>query len=136
MVPLLALLSGTLPLALADTPAEPAATPSAAAPAATSTAATATPAANPSAAASSATASSATSASDSEAALEKRLTNSGYKPRTRNGTKVWCKQQGELGSRLGGQQVCATPDEWRRVFRENQDVVEQIQKVGSQPSGK
>jgi len=129
--------AGVFTAALADTPADQAA--------ASPPAATAAPAATTSAPAMAASANAAPSSSasttvspagESDAALEKRLTNSGYKSKIRNGQKVWCKQQGELGSRLGGQEVCATPDEWRRVMRENQDVVEHIQRVGSQPSGK
>ncbi|HEY6823975.1 MAG TPA: hypothetical protein VI195_06010 [Steroidobacteraceae bacterium] len=135
--------AGLLPVALADPPADPgvtapaAATAAAAAPAATSTSSTAATAASSNAAASSTAAhTAAASTAETDAALEKRLTNSGYKPRMRNGTKVWCKQQGELGSRLGGQEVCATPDEWRRAVRENQDVVEHIQRIDSHASGK
>ena len=128
-------------VAFADPPTSAEAPASAAAPApsATSTAATAAPAAadaNASAAAATKTASAAQTAADSDAALEKRLTNSGYKPRMRNGTKVWCKRQDELGSRLGAQEVCATPDEWRQSFRANQEVVEHIQKIDSHASGK
>jgi hypothetical protein len=61
--------------------------------------------------------------------LEKRLTNSGYKPRTRNGTKVWCKREAELGSRLGGQEVCGTPDELRMSAQQHQDAVRSVQKL-------
>ena len=68
-------------------------------------------------------------AKESDAALEKRLTNSGYKARMRNGTKVWCKREGELGSRLGGQEVCGTPEELRMVVQQNQDAVKSIQKA-------
>lgn len=133
--------AGVVPLALADTPADPSATSSPAAttaPAAASTSNVSTPSTATGANASPSSAAHATAApaGETDAALEKRLTNSGYKSRMRNGQKVWCKQQGELGSRLGGQEVCATPDEWRRATRENQDVVEHIQRVGSQPSGK
>jgi len=66
---------------------------------------------------------------ESDAALEKRLTNSGYKSRMRNGQKVWCKQQGELGSRLGGQEVCGTPDELRLNVQQQQDNVRSVQKL-------
>ena len=127
--------------AFADPPtsAEAPASAAAPAPAAASTAAVTTPAAadaNASAAATAKTVSAAQTAADNDAALEKRLTNSGYKPRMRNGTKVWCKRQDELGSRLGAQEVCATPDEWRQSFRANQEVVEHIQKIDSHAAGK
>jgi hypothetical protein len=60
---------------------------------------------------------------ETDAQEEKRLTNAGYKARMRNGTKVWCKREGELGSRLGGQEVCGTADELRLVVQQNQDAV-------------
>ena len=127
-------------VAHADPPAAQDAAPPAAAPAtsATSAPAASTPAAATSTAAASATAAAATAApaEEADAALEKRLTNSGYKPRMRNGTKVWCKRQDELGSRLGAQEVCATPDEWRRTFRANQEVVEHIQKMDGHTTGR
>jgi len=127
-------------VAHADPPAAQDAAPPAAAPAisATSAPAASTPAAATSTAAASATAAAAAAApaEEADAALEKRLTNSGYKPRMRNGTKVWCKRQDELGSRLGAQEVCATPDEWRRTFRANQEVVEHIQKIDGHTTGR
>ena len=127
-------------VAHADPPAAQDAAPPAAAPAisATSAPAASTPAAAPNTAAASATAAAAAAApaEEADAALEKRLTNSGYKPRMRNGTKVWCKRQDELGSRLGAQEVCATPDEWRRTFRANQEVVEHIQKIDGHTTGR
>jgi hypothetical protein len=139
VVVVLALLgAGAMSVALGDPPAASDTPPSAAAPAtsATSTAAVTPPSdANASAAASVKTSSAAQAVADNDA-LEKRLTNSGYKSKMRNGQKVWCKKQDELGSRLGAQEVCATPDEWRRSFRDNQDVVQQIQKIDSHASGK
>ncbi len=124
--------AGLLSIALADTPAEPAATP-AAAPAAAPVApgppaSTAAPAAASNAAtAASAATTNAAASRESDAALEKRLTNSGYKPKTRNGATVWCKREAELGSRLGGQEVCGTPDELRRNAQEQQDAVRSVQ---------
>jgi hypothetical protein len=139
VVVVLALLGGGgMSVALGDPPAAADTPPSATAPAtsATSTAAVTPPSdANASTAASAKTASAAQAAADNEA-LEKRLTNSGYKSKMRNGTKVWCKKQEEIGSRLGAQEVCATPDEWRRSFRANQEVVEQIQKIDGHVTGK
>jgi hypothetical protein len=61
--------------------------------------------------------------------MEKRLTNNGYKPKMRNGQKVWCKREGELGSRLGGQEVCGTPDELRLNAQQQQDAVKSVQKL-------
>jgi cytoskeletal protein RodZ len=125
--------AGVFTVALADTPADqaaaspPAAT---AAPAASSTSSTpATATSSNSATASSPASAAAGPAKESDTALEKRLTNSGYKSRMRNGQKVWCKQQGELGSRLGGQEVCGTPDELRLNVQQQQDNVRSYQKL-------
>ena len=108
-------------VAFADPPAPLEATPAAAAPAASATsAATATPAAAPAKAA---------PVKETDAALEKRLTNSGYKARMRNGTKVWCKREAELGSHLGGQEVCGTPEELRMVVQQNQDAAKSLQRL-------
>ena len=115
--------------ALADPPTATDATPAAAAPAA---AATAAPEASPPAAPAAANATAAakpTKVMESDTTLEKRLTNSGYKARMRNGTKVWCKHESELGSHLGGQEVCGTPDELRMVVQQNQDAMKDIQKL-------
>ena len=108
-------------VAFADPPHPPEATPAAAAPVA---AATSAPAASPAAAPAKAA-----PVKETDAALEKRLTNAGYKARMRNGTKVWCKREAELGSHLGGQEVCGTPDELRMVVQQNQDAVKSIQKL-------
>jgi hypothetical protein len=132
---MLALLAACgLSVALADPPAAPTATSPAAATSASE--ATATTSAQPAAATpNSAVADGATPAqapapaAETDVALEKRLTNSGYKPRTRNGTKVWCKREAELGSRLGGQEVCGTPDELRMNAQQHQDAVRSVQKL-------
>jgi hypothetical protein len=47
----------------------------------------------------------------------------------RNGTKVWCKRETELGSHLGGQEVCGTPEELRMVVQQNQDAAKSLQKL-------
>jgi hypothetical protein len=114
--------------ALADPPASPAAT----APAATqASATTSTPVASANAASAAAKPD-----ANADAGAEKQLLASGYKPEMRNGTKVWCRREGELGSRLGGQKVCGTPQELKVVVRENQELVEKIQKTSISPSGK
>lgn len=83
----------------------------------------------------SATAAAAKAAEDDAEA--KRLLAQGYKPETRGGTKVWCRRQEELGSRLApAHKTCGTAEELKMTAHENQEVVEHIQKVGSQPSGK
>ena len=125
-------------VALADPPTAPDAPAAAAAPSATSAPTASAPAASAtgaSAASPAAATAAAAPAKESDAVLEKRLTNSGYKSRMRNGTKVWCKREAELGSRLGGQEVCGTPDELRLVVQQNQDAVKSLQKTYG-PTGK
>ena len=127
--------AGVSTVALADTPADqaaaspPAATVAPAAASSSSAPATATATSSNAATASSPASAAAGPAKESDTALEKRLTNSGYKSRMRNGQKVWCKQQGELGSRLGGQEVCGTPDELRMNVQQQQDNVRSVQKL-------
>lgn len=119
--------------ALADPPASPSTTAPAAAPA---SAAASTPAASANAASAAKPDANAAAQASATASEEKRLLAEGYKPEMRNGTKVWCRREGELGSRLGGQKVCGTPQELHMVVRENQEVVEKIQRVSISPSGK
>ncbi len=129
-VAMLALLgAGGLSTSLADTPASPEATPSATAPAPPTTTA---PAVSPPAAAAAAPNAASTATAASEAAMaaqEKRLRSAGYKPEMQNGQKVWCRREGELGSRLGGQKVCGTPDELKLTVDQSQDAVRQTQKL-------
>ncbi|MBV8405156.1 MAG: hypothetical protein JO203_13285 [Gammaproteobacteria bacterium] len=103
-------------VALADPPAAPAA--------ATATPATTTPAA----AAASADAA-------AQAAEDKRLLAAGYKPEMRKGTKVWCRNETEIGSHLGGHKVCGTADEIKTVAHDNQESVEQAQRRQINPNG-
>jgi len=42
---------------------------------------------------------------------EQRLMAQGYRPKMRHGHKVFCRTEPELGSRLGGQEICATVEE-------------------------
>ena len=91
--------AGAMTLALADpsspAPPQPAApsSSSASAPATTAPSATQTPAP------------AAKPAVDPE---EKRLLAQGYRAKMRHGQKVFCRTEPELGSRLGGQEICAT----------------------------
>jgi hypothetical protein len=91
--------------ALADPPSSPAeqsavAEPAAATPTSATEAATAkAPVTAPQ------TASAAKPAVDPE---EQRLMAQGYRPKMRHGHKVFCRTEPELGSRLGGQEICAT----------------------------
>jgi hypothetical protein len=121
-------------VALADPPASPSTTAPAATPA---SAATSTPVASANAAAAGAkpATNAATDAAAAAASEERSLLAAGYKPEMRNGTKVWCRREAELGSRLGGQKVCGTPAELKLVVQQNKDLVEQIQKTQHNPTG-
>jgi hypothetical protein len=117
---------------LADPPASPAAAASQPAPAATpapasTTSQPATPAA-PTAASSSAasTAKAATANEQQEAADEKQLLVQGYTPEMRNGAKMWCKREQEIGSRLGSHvKTCGTATELALRQREAQQQFQQ-----------
>jgi hypothetical protein len=94
------------------------------------------PPASTSPAQSSAASTTAAAKSAEDDAEAKRLMAQGYKPETRGGTKVWCRREEELGSRLTPHKTCGTAEELKMTIHENQEVVEHIQRVGSQPSGK
>jgi hypothetical protein len=131
-VALLALLGSCV--ALADPPqssSAPEAT-AASAPAAPAPASAQSPAAS-TAASPAATAAANSAAEDTEA---KRLLADGYKPEMRNGTKVWCRREGELGSRLGHQKHCGTAEELKMTVHDNQEMVEHVQKTSISPSGR
>jgi len=129
------------PPAVTTTPAAPAVTttpaPAASVPATTPAVdSPATPIAGPNAASDGIAKPEARASSDEAAAAEeKRLRAAGYRPETRNGVKVWCRREGELGSRLGGIKVCGTPDEMQLSVHEHQESVKQMQKTFN-PSAK
>jgi hypothetical protein len=103
------------PPSVSTAPAEPAATTSA--PAAATTTATAP------------------AASDNKPAKnaagmtpqEHVLRTAGYKPRVRNGTTIWCRQETAIGSRLAQQERCGSPEEIERSVQEARDTVEKLQ---------
>jgi hypothetical protein len=119
-------------VALADPPSSSSPAPETPAAPSAATHATSTSPANPTASPASSAAANAAS-DDAEA---KRLMAQGYKPEMHGGTKVWCKRDAELGSRLSPRKTCGTPEELKMTVHENQEVVERIQRVGSQPTGK
>jgi len=147
VVRVLALIIGTgaVTLALAD-PAAPtsqahaaasASTPAAAAAAAPATAAAPASPAPASSPPSTASAAAATSAPAKPAvdADERRLIAEGYKPQMRGGTKVYCKREQVLGSRLGAPEVCATADQLKTSTQNSREATEQSQRYGTNPRG-
>ena|ERR1700752_1413915 len=68
---------------------------------------------------------------------EKRLLAQGYRPKMRHGEKVFCRTEPELGSRLGGQEICATVAELKARQTELREELEREQRVSTtSPTGK
>jgi hypothetical protein len=115
----------------ASQPATPAA--NATAPASTSTPAAA-PASEPAAAKTASTDSTAAKPTPSDDAEEKELLNAGYTPEMHNGTKLWCKREQEIGSRLGSRQkTCGTAEQLILAQQRAQDQFRQPQAASFQP---
>ena len=57
----------------------------------------------------------------------KQLLAKGYRPETRNGEKVYCKTEGELGSRIATKKVCGTVDEWQSREQDSKDAAARVQ---------
>jgi len=103
--------------ALGDPPASPPAT---APPATTPSSATQTPApAKP--------------AVDPE---EKRLIAQGYRAKMRHGEKVFCRTEPELGSRLGGKEICGTVADLKAQQASTREEVQREQRISVPPPGK
>jgi hypothetical protein len=109
----------------ADEPPAPAA--SQATPAAPANAAT--PATSSSSTQSASATKAAASADDtaSEDANDKRLRSQGYKPETRNGTKVYCRKETEMGSRFPAK-VCGTAEQLANANKDSQDALDKVQR--------
>jgi hypothetical protein len=120
----------------APAPSSPA---SPAAPAAPTTSQSATPAAPtaPSSpavsAASAAKAAPATATADEKHVADKDLLAAGYSPEMHNGTKVWCRREQELGSRLGGHKTCGTAEELNFIQQETRERLEMTQRDSVYP---
>jgi hypothetical protein len=75
------------------------------------------------------------SANASEVAQEKALLNAGYRPEMQHGEKVWCRREGETGSRTAGKRVCGTADQLDMVGRQTrQDVSDSQKKLNTYPA--
>ena len=130
---------GGLELAAADPePATPSAAPAAvvtdsAAPAASAaTKAPPPPAASPAAASQPAAPKATTPALSAD---EQRLLSQGYKPQMRNGEKVYCRRETELGSRLGSVQRCGTVTQLKTATQNGRDYTDQVQRTQNNPMG-
>ena len=147
---------GGISLALADpsttaSPPSPPSAPSApSAPAAAAPApqaAPATPAASTTPAPAAHAASAAAPAQDNKPAVivqgtpefdtvQKHFLAEGYKLEMRNGEKVFCRREEQLGSRLGGQKVCSTALQLMVTERQAQASVDKSMMQQNNPSGK
>ena len=67
---------------------------------------------------------------------EQRLMAQGYRPRMRHGQKVFCRTEAELGSRLGGQEVCATVAELKAHHDAVREEIEREQRTNTGTLGK
>jgi hypothetical protein len=113
----------TVSQAFADEP--PAQTSSAVQPAQTSPAVAATPASSASSA-QTAAASKPASSDAGDDATDKRLRSQGYKPEVRNGTKIYCRKETEMGSRFPTK-VCATAEQLAAANKDGQDALNKVQ---------
>jgi len=111
-------------LALADPPAAAPSQPAATS-APTSSPAAATPQAAPAAAA----------AKPPVDPREQRLLSQGFKPMTRNGEKLFCKRETQLGSRLSTVERCGTVDQLSDEIRVSRDQTDSVQRTQVNPSG-
>jgi hypothetical protein len=106
-----------LSTALADPPASstaPAATSAPTASSATAPASTASPA-------------SSNTQADVDAIVARRMKTAGYHEEMHNGSKVWCKDEVDVGSRLSsGRKTCATAAQIDAIARQTQDQFRQF----------
>jgi hypothetical protein len=120
---------GGLSTVLADPPASSTST----APAATS-APTASSATAP---ASTAAPASSNASADADAIVTRRMKAAGYHEEMHNGTKKWCKDEIDVGSRLSsGRKTCATAAQIDDIARQTQDELRQQLNLQTNPSGR
>jgi hypothetical protein len=68
-------------------------------------------------------------------AQERQLMDLGYTPEMHNGTKLWCRREEELGSRLGShKKVCGTAEEVALHQQQAQEQFKQEQAAGNVPA--
>ena len=122
--------AGAVTVALAD-PSSPAPQQPAAASSSSATAppATAPPATTPSSATQ--TPAPAKPAVDPE---EKRLIAQGYRAKMRHGEKVFCRTEPELGSRLGGKEICGTVADLKAQQASTREEIQRQQRTMTPPA--
>ena len=60
---------------------------------------------------------------------EQRLLSQGYKPYMRNGEKIYCRREAQLGSRISDVQHCGTVAQLTTATRNGKDYTEQAQRT-------
>ena len=75
-------------------------------------------------------------AAPSLSADEQRLLSQGYKPQMRNGEKIYCRREAELGSRISAVQHCGTVTQLTTATQNGKDYTEKIQRSQLNPAGK
>jgi hypothetical protein len=66
---------------------------------------------------------------------EQRLLVQGYRPKMHHGQKVFCRTETPLGSRLGGQEICATVAELKAHHTAVREELERAQRTNTGTNG-
>jgi hypothetical protein len=64
---------------------------------------------------------------------EQRLLSQGYKPQMRNGEKIYCRREAQLGSHISDVQHCGTVAQLTTATRNGKDYTEQAQRTQISP---
>lgn len=75
-------------------------------------------------------------AAPSLSADEQRLLSQGYKPQMRNGEKIYCRREAQLGSRISAVDHCGTVTQLTTATRDGKDYTEKMQRSQLNPVGK
>ena len=68
-------------------------------------------------------------------AAEQRLLSQGYKPQMRNGEKIYCRREAQLGSRIPDVQHCGTVAQLKDATLNGRDYLEKAQRTQLNPAG-
>jgi len=68
-------------------------------------------------------------------AQEQRLLNQGYKPQMRDGEKIYCRREKQLGSRISTVQHCGTVAQLTTTTQDGKDYLEKTQRSQLNPMG-
>ena len=66
---------------------------------------------------------------------EQRLLSQGYKPQMRNGEKIYCRREAQLGSRIPDVQHCGTVTQLKDATLNGQDYAQKAQRTQLNPAG-